>query len=52
MASAAKGYELSPEADKDLSDIFDYTETEFGLDQAVSYLGNLDRCFIGSVDNP
>lgn len=45
-------YELSPEADQDLGDIFVYTETEFGLDQAVTYLNDLDRCFVSLAENP
>ena len=45
-------YQLSSEADQDISDIFDYTEAEFGLDQAVSYVGALDECFIQLVENP
>ncbi len=45
-------YELSSEADQDISDIFDYTEVEFGLDQAVSYVTALDECFCQLVENP
>ena len=45
-------YELSSEADQDISDIFDYTEVEFGLDQAVSYASALDECFSQLVGNP
>jgi len=46
------GYELSSEADRDVSDIFDYTELEFGVEQAVNYLKQLERCFNALVDNP
>jgi len=35
-------YVLSPEADQDLAEIFDYTHSQFGLDQAVAYLSDLD----------
>ncbi len=45
-------YELSSEADQDISDIFDYTEVEFWLDQAVSYVSALDECFAQIVENP
>ncbi|WP_055442438.1 type II toxin-antitoxin system RelE/ParE family toxin [Lacinutrix himadriensis] len=34
-------YKLTNEADKDLSNIFDYTENEFGFNQAVKYLTDL-----------
>ena len=52
MASSIASYELSPEAEQDLSDIFDYTEMEFGLEQAVRYLKDLDHCFIQLCNNP
>ncbi len=45
-------YELSSEADQDISDIFDYTEVEFGLDQAVSYITAFDECFTQLIENP
>lgn len=51
MASSIASYELSPEAEQDLSDIFDYTEIEFGLDQAVQYLKDLEHCFIQLCNN-
>jgi len=52
MASSIASYELSPEAEQDLSDIFDYTEIEFGLDQAIQYLKDLEHCFIQLCSNP
>lgn len=52
MVSSIASYELSQEAEQDLSDIFDYTEIEFGLDQAVQYLKDLDSCFILLSNNP
>ena len=52
MASSTASYELAPEAEQDLSNIFDYTEKEFGLDQAVQYLKDLERCFIQLCNNP
>jgi len=45
-------YELSLEADQDLSDIFDYTQTEFGQDQAIIYLRDLDDCFTTLLNHP
>lgn len=52
MPKAPTFYELSLAADQDLSAIFDYTETEFGLNQAARYLGDLDQCFARLVENP
>lgn len=39
------GYVLTKAADKDLEDIARYTISEWGMDQAESYLGKLERCF-------
>ena len=52
MPPEVKFYELSTEADQDISDIFDYTESEFGLDQAVAYVSAFDECFSQLLDNP
>ncbi len=52
MSHGMKLYELSLEADQDISDIFDYTESEFGLDQAVTYVSVFDECFTSLLDNP
>ncbi len=52
MPSKISSYELSSEAEKDLSDIFDYTEGEFGFDQAVIYLSEFSDMFQYVVDNP
>ena len=52
MPLEVKFYELSSEADRDISDIFDYTENEFGLDQAVAYVSAFDECFSQLLDNP
>jgi len=52
MANPEMLYELSPEADQDLEDIFDYTEREFGIDQAIEYLSGLDGIFTKLVHNP
>lgn len=45
-------YELSSEADQDISDIFDCTENEFGLGQVVAYVSAFDECFTQLLDNP
>ena len=52
MAKPKKWYELSPEADQDLEEIFDYTDREFGIDQAVEYLSGFDSLFVKLVNNP
>ncbi len=52
MAKTKKWYELSPEADQDLEAIFDYTDGEFGIDQAVEYLSGFDSLFVKIVNNP
>ncbi len=52
MPQGISSYELSSEADQDISDIFDYTEVEFGLDQAVSYVSAFDACFAQLIENP
>ncbi len=49
---APKRYELSEPADQDIQDIFDYTEVKFGMDQAVSYLQDLEGVFIQLIENP
>jgi len=38
-------YELSQEADNDLVNIYDYTITQFGDEQAVTYLSGLENSF-------
>ena len=45
-------YELSPEADQDLEEIFEYTEREFGFDQAIEYLSGFDGLLGKLVNNP
>ena len=45
MASPNIFYELSPEADHDLEDIFDYTESHFGLNQARGYVSTFEAVF-------
>lgn len=38
-------YELTEATEKDLNDIFDYTAQEFGFDQAVEYLLEIEDKF-------
>lgn len=45
-------YELSPEADRDLEDIFDYAERELGFNQAIEYLSGFDDLFGKLVSSP
>lgn len=52
MAKRKQGYELSSAADQDLEDIFNYTEREFGFDQAIDYLSGFDAIFARLVNNP
>lgn len=52
MPHEVKFYELSTEADQDVSDIFDYTEKEFGLNQAIAYVSAFDECFAELMNNP
>jgi len=52
MAKKCLRYILSVEADQDLEAIFDYTEKEFGFNQAVKYLTALEIVFNHLVNNP
>jgi toxin ParE1/3/4 len=45
-------YELSQEAEQDLSTIFDYTEKEFGTTQAIDYLLAIEEIFQALIHNP
>lgn len=45
-------YELSEPADQDLEEIFDYTASEFGLEQAIDYLSGLEAVFDQLISNP
>lgn len=45
-------YILSQEADFDLEEIFEYSYAEFGLNQAIKYLGEIDDVFIKIVNTP
>lgn len=52
MIHNLEGYELSIEADFDLEDIFDYTEENHSIQQAIKYLNDLDYIFNQLVNNP
>ncbi|TYB79329.1 type II toxin-antitoxin system RelE/ParE family toxin [Bizionia myxarmorum] len=52
MSSKITHYELSNTADLDIDSIFDYTEKEYGFNQAVEYLFNLEAVFNSLVSNP
>lgn len=43
---------LSSLADKDLEDIFDYTYSEHGLDQAIEYVSSFDEVFVQLTQYP
>jgi toxin ParE1/3/4 len=45
-------YVLSQEADIDLEEIFEYSYSEFGLNQAINYLGEIDDVFIKIIKTP
>ena len=50
--SSPKEYLLSPEADRDLEEIFDYSVEKFGLDQTVKYLMELESVMIHLTEHP
>jgi toxin ParE1/3/4 len=52
MSNKKSHFELSLPADQDLEEIFDYTEEEFGSDQAAKYLTELQDVFEQLVENP
>jgi len=45
-------YVLSQAAEEDLGQIFDYTELEFGVDQAIQYFSEVEQLFYRLCDNP
>lgn len=52
MPLGRRFYELSPQADQDISKIFDYSVDGFGVKQAVFYLSQFDELFEQLIDNP
>lgn len=49
---ASTGYELSPEADKDIEAIYDYSTAAFCADQAAAYLTRIHEICTALQDNP
>lgn len=45
-------YRLSSDADTDLDGIYDYTVTEFGEAQAISYLEDIEAKCTQLIENP
>jgi toxin ParE1/3/4 len=52
MADASQQYDISELAAEDLEDIFDYTAAEFGVSQAVVYVGEFEDSFEALAANP
>ena len=46
------GYTLSPAAQNDLGEIWDYTREHWGIDQAEQYLREIQRAIERVVSNP
>ncbi len=47
-----KRYRLSPAAEADLDDIWNYTATNWSTEQAETYVGSLFGAFIAIGENP
>ncbi|TVR12454.1 MAG: type II toxin-antitoxin system RelE/ParE family toxin [Balneolaceae bacterium] len=45
-------YRLSQEADCDLNSIFEYSEIEYGTDQAVNYLVEIEKLLDDLIHHP
>lgn len=45
-------YKLLPEAEKDLENIWQYTVKEWGTDQAIQYIDDIDRAFLLLAHTP
>jgi toxin ParE1/3/4 len=52
MPPSREYYELSPEADRDLENIFEYTADQFGLEQAIAYVSAFEAVFHRLFDTP
>lgn len=52
MADTSQPYDLTEQAAQDLEDIFDYTASEFGIDQAITYVGEFEGAFESLAANP
>lgn len=45
-------YRLSPRAERDLSEIFDYTVAQWDVSQAMSYVDRIEAVCAGLADAP
>ncbi len=45
-------YALSLQAELDINVLFDYTEKEFGFDQAITYVSEFEPIFHLLIENP
>ena len=45
-------YKLTIQADHDIEDIWEYSNSKWGDDQAVKYLSQLEESFTGLATNP
>jgi toxin ParE1/3/4 len=52
MSNRKTHFELALPADADLEVIFSYTDEEYGLDQAIKYVTELEDVFEQLVENP
>lgn len=47
-----QSYKLADIAERDVSEIYDYTALEYSTDQAIKYLTSLDKAFGVLVEQP
>lgn len=52
MSNAQRPYDLSLEAENDLEEIYDYSDTTFGSEQAIFYLEGLETLFENLSKHP
>lgn len=52
MATRNFTYRLSQAADQDIEAIFDYTQAEYGLQQAIQYTSSFSKIFDELVTSP
>ena len=52
MSQTKSYYQLSLDADRDIEEIFDYTEKEFGFNKAVAYVEAFEPLFENLLSNP
>ena len=46
------GYKLTPAADQDIVEIWQYTSETWGISQANEYLDQIEQCIKSLVENP